>query len=142
MSKYSPLTDHLKGQKPNLLTMTFAEVEHVLGGKLPRSAQTHRAWWSNNPDNNVMTRAWLDAGFQSEQVDLTGQKLVFRRVNGAGLPTQPLPGSAARAGGDTKPALFGWLRGTVTVAPGTDLAQPAVSQSSGRIEDGSHAPSA
>ena len=141
MSKYSPLTDHLKNQKLTTLKMTFSEVEHVLGGKLPSSAQTHRAWWSNNPDNNVMTRAWLDAGFQSEQVDLTGQKLVFRRVSRAGLPDQPLAGSAARAVGSAKPALFGWLRGTVTIAPGTDLTQPALLRP-GRIDDGSHAPSA
>ena len=142
VGKYSPLTDHLNRQKSDLVAMSFAEVEHVLGGKLPSSAQTHRAWWSNNPDNNVTTRAWLDAGYQSEQVDLAGKKLVFRRVGGSGVSIEPLPGSAARAGGDTKPALFGWLRGTVTIAPGTDLTRPAALRSPGRIDDGSHAPSA
>ena len=27
-----------------------------------------------------MTKAWLEAGFQSEQVDLDGRKLAFKRV--------------------------------------------------------------
>lgn len=124
MSKYSPLTEHLASVPSDVVMMSFAEVEQVLGGKLPTSAQTHRAWWSNNPQNNVMTRAWLDAGFQSEQVDLTGGKLVFRRVGGKHGRTQ-LPSGSSGAGGDFgKRPLFGWLHGTVTTAPGFDLSQP------------------
>jgi hypothetical protein len=60
--------------------MSFADVERVTGEKLPPSAAKHRPWWSNNPNNNVLTRVWLDAGFESEQVDMAGRKLIFRRV--------------------------------------------------------------
>ena len=60
--------------------MTFREIEKITGAKLPPKAQHHRAWWSNNPDNNVMTKVWLAAGFESAQVDMEGRKLVFRRV--------------------------------------------------------------
>src|SRR5262249_33242652 len=83
MSKYLPLTEHLRKQAFSEVPMTFAEIERVIGGKLPPKAQHHRGWWSNNPSNNVMTKAWLDAGFRSEQVDMTGRRLVFRRVTDA-----------------------------------------------------------
>jgi len=60
-SKYHPLTLHLHAQAGDRVRMTFAEIERVIGGKLPPSAAS-RAWWSNNPSNNVMTKAWLETG--------------------------------------------------------------------------------
>jgi hypothetical protein len=79
MSKYVNLGEYLRSQNNELVRMTFAEVERVIGHKLPRSAR-YPAWWTNNPSNNVMTKVWLEAGFKTEQVDIEGRKLVFRRV--------------------------------------------------------------
>src|SRR5262245_58138820 len=79
MSKYAPLGDYLRKQKVKLVPMTFADIERIIGAKLPKS-QRYPAWWSNNPWNNVMTQVWLDAGFETEQVDVVGRKLVFRRI--------------------------------------------------------------
>ena len=62
------------------MPLTFRDIEKITGVKLPPKAQHHRAWWSNNPDNNVMTKVWLEAGFESAQVDIEARKLVFRRV--------------------------------------------------------------
>ncbi|THD45039.1 MAG: hypothetical protein E7774_08795 [Bradyrhizobium sp.] len=122
-SKYQPLTQHLRTQRANSVTMSFSEIERVLGAKLPPSASSHRAWWSNNPTNNVMTKAWLEAGFHSGQVDLAGRKLVFKRVKAAQQP----PSFAENPQSDfvtlRKLGLFGWLRGTVISAG--DLTEPA-----------------
>jgi len=52
--------------------------------ELPPKAQHHRAWWSNNASNNVMTKVWLEAGYESARVDMSARKLVFRRVARAG----------------------------------------------------------
>src|SRR5437764_14979453 len=79
MGKYRPLTEFLQNQPSGEVRMSFAQIERVVGFKLPPVAQRHRAWWSNSPTNNVMTRAWLDAGFRSEQVDMAARKLVFRK---------------------------------------------------------------
>jgi hypothetical protein len=121
-SKYQPLTAHLRAQRASRIPMSFAEIERVLGTKLPPSASSHRAWWSNNPTNNVMTKAWLEAGFQSEQVDLDGRKLVFKR---AAAPSRPGFAESAKSEyvASRKLGLFGWLRGTV-VSSG-DLTEPA-----------------
>src|ERR1041385_6716216 len=80
MSKYDGLGNYLRRQGFAEIPMTFAEIERVTGVKLPPKAQHHRAWWSNNPSNNVMTKAWLEAGFESAKVDMKARKLVFRRV--------------------------------------------------------------
>jgi hypothetical protein len=37
--------------------MSFREIEQVLGFPLPPAARRHRPWWSNNGNNNVMTKA-------------------------------------------------------------------------------------
>src|SRR5580693_6980148 len=79
MSKYSPLGDYLRKQRMTRVPMTFAQIERLIGAKLPNS-QRYPAWWSNNPFNNVMTQIWLDAGFKTEEVDVASRKLVFRRV--------------------------------------------------------------
>src|SRR5215831_9434101 len=79
MSKYAPLGDFLRRQRSKMVPMTFEEIERIIGAKLPNS-QRYPAWWSNNPWNNVMTQVWLDAGFETEQVDVQGHKVVFRRV--------------------------------------------------------------
>ena len=79
MSKYSPLGAYLRQQRRDVVPMKFAEIEKIIGGKLPASAR-YRAWWSNNDFNSVLTKVWLEAGFKSEQVDMAKHKLVFRRV--------------------------------------------------------------
>src|SRR5712691_3074569 len=123
MSKYAPLADFLRKQKVALVPMTFAQIEQTVGSKLPKS-QRYPAWWSNNPWNNVMTQVWLDAGFQTEQVDVVGRKLVFRKVRKAAEEgSNSLPSQGADA--PKRHPLIGWLEGTVQVAAGVDLTEPA-----------------
>ena len=77
MSKYTPLADYLQkasGQKKSPVEMSFRDIEKVLGFRLPNSAYRQRAWWSNNVHNNVMTRVWKNAGFVTEDVDMSGGK--------------------------------------------------------------------
>jgi len=115
MSKYAPLGDFLKKQSRDFVPMTFAEIEKVTGTKLPRSAIKHRPWWSNNPNNSVMTKVWLDAGYESEQVDMEKRKLVFKRV----------PGSKRPAGTHRHHPAYGALKGLIRIMPGVDITQPA-----------------
>jgi hypothetical protein len=118
--KYEPLTRHLAAQRGDALRMKFSEIERVLGAKLPPSARTHRAFWSNNAANNVMTKAWLAAGFRSAEVDLDGAALTFRRVSARGT------GFAAPFEDEETtmtPSLFGCMAGTVAI--NCDLTEPA-----------------
>ena len=131
MPKYSPLSAYLREQPFAEIPMTFAEIERVIGAKLPEKSQAHRAWWSNNPSNSVMTKAWLDAGYRTERVDMAGRKLVFKRISST--PSQlPTPqgsqgGSGGGRDGSTRKRhpLFGALAGLVKTDPRADLTEPA-----------------
>jgi hypothetical protein len=118
MSKYSPLGTYLRQQRRDVVPIKFAEIEKIIGSKLPASAR-YRAWWSNNDFNSVLTKVWIEAGFKSEQVDMAGRKLVFRRVRKPG-------GAGVQAAGE-KPVhpAYGAMVGLVRVPLGTDLTQPA-----------------
>lgn len=125
MSKYQSLRTFLSEQGSEFVPMTFKDIEKVLGFKLPES-QKYPAWWSNNPTNNVMTNEWLAAGYKTERVDIEGHKLVFRRT--VPLPPKADPGEPGPTEGGAKPkrhAFYGWMKGMITIAPGTDLTAPA-----------------
>ena len=123
-SKYAPLESHLRDSGRGQVPMTFREIEHVIGARLPPAAFRHRALWSNNPDNWVMTKAWLAAGYETEKVDMQNGALVFRKAS--------TPAPAPDAGREPSPAersgsfedVFGALTDTVTIAPGTNLTDP------------------
>ena len=78
-SKYEPLKTFLSESGQAEIPMTFEEIEAIIDCKLPSKASGYPAWWSNNPSNNPMTRAWLDAGYKSERVDTKNRRLVFRQ---------------------------------------------------------------
>lgn len=123
MSKYEPLTQFLAAQRTEEVSMSFSEIERVLGFRLPEKASGIRAWWSNNPSNNVMTKAWLAAGFVTERVDLGSRRLVFRKAakpTGARVPTEP---RAARSIGFLD-RIRAQLGGTVTIPEGVDITAP------------------
>ena len=136
MSKYSPLARYLEGQSAHEILLSFRDIEGILGAPLPASARRHRAWWSNNPENNVATKEWLDAGYRTERVDVNRERLVFRRI-GAREVAEPAalawrtemaeidaPEKTPGLGAEEHP-LFGALKGMAYVPPGVDLTQPA-----------------
>lgn len=127
MSIYSPLKAFLAEQRTDHVPMSFREIERLVGRALPASKQ-YPAWWSNNPSNNPMTREWLNAGFQTESVNISGERLVFRRVNNS----TPLPsaaggnsgGAMGRGAGASGTAFFGFMKGKMTIEPGYDITKP------------------
>ena len=121
MGKYSRLGEFLRAQRTKEVPMTFAEIERVIGGKLPPNSPQYPAWWSNNPSNNVMTKVWLDAGFRTEQVDVKSRKIVFRRVEEKPAGKPPAPPVKK---GERHP-LFGALKDVTFIPPGVDLTEPA-----------------
>jgi hypothetical protein len=131
MGKYEPLGTFLRGQRTQEVPLTFSEIEKITGVKLPPKAQHHRAWWSNNASNNVMTKVWLDAGFESTKVDMSARKLVFRRVtkdndkrseaNDGFAESPPTPYATS----DGHHPMRGALKDITFLVPGVDLTEPA-----------------
>lgn len=142
MSKYEPLRAYLLGQFGDEVPMTFAGIERVLGFALPPSARKHRPWWSNNGDNSAMTKVWLGAGFRTERVDLTGERLVFVRVkekqmssNTAGFGEAPSKPAGAVAAVVTRHPAIGAMKGMLTIMPGVDLTAPVDPEWVERLHD-------
>lgn len=78
--KYGPLRDYLSGlpESRSEITLRFAEIEKVIGARLPRSAFDYQAWWGNQ-DYGVQAPAWMGAGFLVDAVDLSRRTVRFRR---------------------------------------------------------------
>lgn len=114
MSKYEPLPQFLRRLRAPLQRLSFREIERILGFKLPPSAYEYEAWWSNNASGHSHARAWLDAGWQTEEVDLTDRQVTFRRS---------VPSTAAPA--EKKRDPWGCMAGTVRILPGADLTAPS-----------------
>jgi len=79
MSIYDPLFEWLQRQNNNRIATTFAQIETVLHFDLPDTARRRPQWWENNPNHHSHARAWLDAGFHTEEVDLIRETLAFVR---------------------------------------------------------------
>lgn len=120
MTKYEPLRDFLAARSDAELPMSFRDIERIIAAPLPPSAFKHRPWWSNNPSNSVITYAWLAAGYETANVDMGSQKLVFRKTHRGppAPPAKPSPGGGSLAG------LRAALGGTVRFAPGFDAMTP------------------
>ena len=78
MGKYDKLTEWLQN---STIVLTFAEVEKIIGDKLPDAASKYRPWWGNERGKDSRQCAsWLDAGWEVGKVDLKARMVLFRRV--------------------------------------------------------------
>ncbi len=91
MAKYDALRDFLaalpRGQKQ--VTLGFRRIEDLLGEPLPPSAREYEQWWwggrvkrgriDANWQDQVQQRAWEDAGWTVEDLNLLLQNVTFRR---------------------------------------------------------------
>ena len=90
MGKYEPLGDHLRALQGDSWNANFGEIESVLGFRLPKSARDHRAWWSNHSGGNHSQAAvWVEAGWETRDIDQKREKIRFERVRRAGGPRSP-----------------------------------------------------
>jgi hypothetical protein len=75
MSKYKPLEEYLSKVT---VTLTYSEIEEILGFKLPETAYNLDQWWENNTSQHTQANAWLNAGWKKESVNL-GKDVTFIR---------------------------------------------------------------
>lgn len=100
MGKYEPLGDHLRALPEDRWNASFDEIERILGFRLPNSARDHRAWWSNHSGGNHSQAAvWVEAGWETREVDQAGGRIRFERIRGARRGGQDMWSEAARITG-------------------------------------------
>ena len=77
-SKYDPLYHHLVNSPETVISLSFAEIERILGFALPASARRHQAWWANEREGtHSHARSWLEASYGTQGVDLNAQTVRF-----------------------------------------------------------------
>ena len=71
-SKYSPLEEHLSNlpASQHQVRLSFAQIESIIKSKLPASAN-ELSWWEHVTEGNHRnTRAWANAGWRVDTVNL------------------------------------------------------------------------
>jgi hypothetical protein len=80
-TRYGPLGDHLSGVPHSTVTLSFSEIEAIIGRPLPPSAsgQHGRQWWANTPTHS-QGNAWIEAGWRVDNIDVIGRRVRFRKT--------------------------------------------------------------
>jgi hypothetical protein len=81
--KYVPLENYLRGlpESQREVMLRFEQIESILKGKLPESAYESRAWWDHEKEgNHINTRAWSNAGWKIESLDIDAKWVKFIRA--------------------------------------------------------------
>jgi hypothetical protein len=93
VNDYDALSEYLKKQTRPELTLSFTEIEDIIGGALPRAAQ-RASWWDSlrSPQEKMPQReACLAAGYVATRMP-DGKSVRFRKL--------PQDGRRAREGAD------------------------------------------
>ena len=90
--KYQRLYQYLTGLQAQEWRTSFSEVESVIGFELPPSARLHRPWWGNQRGGSGHSHAlaWSVAGWETAEVDMETERLLFRRTDPRPVPRLPL----------------------------------------------------
>ncbi len=84
--KYDGLESHLKFRAAftNMVKLSFARMDGLIGSSLPTPAFRDEAWWSNLP-SSAHTKAWLNAGWEVHEVNLKEGYAIFKKVRNVPL---------------------------------------------------------
>jgi hypothetical protein len=74
--KDRPLWEWLVGQQRRRITVTFSDIEGVLGFPLPDSCRSHAPHWYSY-DGSAVARAIIDAAWRARQVQLNSGTVTF-----------------------------------------------------------------
>jgi hypothetical protein len=77
--KYIGLRQYLLNSKKDMVTLSFKDIEQIVGNILPKSAHIYsEVWWANDYSHSQAI-AWIDAGYETDFVSDTykEEKIVF-----------------------------------------------------------------
>jgi hypothetical protein len=80
MGKYDPLSEYLREQNLVEMTLSFRQIEKIIGGSLPAGAISAR-WWANDGGSRtaqVQRLAWTGARYHATLH--AGRKVRFKKI--------------------------------------------------------------
>ncbi len=80
-TKYSPFSRYLlrRAKYTNQVTLSFADIEGIIGDDLPRGAVRNHEWWTNTSSTS-QGQAWQNVGWKVQDVDLNKRTVTLSRV--------------------------------------------------------------
>jgi hypothetical protein len=80
-TKYELLKGYLKFRASftDFVKLSFAQIDGIIGNNLPLEAYRSESWWANSP-NSIHAKAWLDAGWETSEINLNVGYVTFRKV--------------------------------------------------------------
>jgi len=81
--KYTPLEIFLRDlpKSKKEVMLSFEQIENILNDKLPSSAYEDSRWWEHETEGNHRnTRAWSNAGWQIESLDVNKKWVKLVRI--------------------------------------------------------------
>ena len=81
VSKFAGLEGHLKFRAAftDNVKLKFARIDGLIGSNLPMAAYRDPAWWSN-ASSSAHAKAWLDAGWEVQEVNFKEGYAIFKKV--------------------------------------------------------------
>jgi hypothetical protein len=82
--KYTPLENYLRDlpDSQREVSLGFQQIERILNAKLPSSAYEDRRWWDHETEGNHITqRAWANAGWKIESLDVNQKRVNLIRIS-------------------------------------------------------------
>ena len=80
-AKYDGLGGYLKfrGSFTDTVRLGFARIDGIIGDNLPMDAYKSAGWWDNT-SSRLHAKAWLEAGWEVQEVNLKEGYVVFKKV--------------------------------------------------------------
>jgi hypothetical protein len=66
--KYEPLRRALSKSDGKCVTLTFSEIEQIIGASLPASASKDNRWW-NPSGRHIHAQTWEKSGYRAVHVE-------------------------------------------------------------------------
>ena len=82
LSKFENLSAFFAEMKKDNITLSFSEIEKILGFELSPSAREVKQYWSNS-DSHSIAQCWLRYGYKTYAVDLKRETVSFRKLRNA-----------------------------------------------------------
>lgn len=83
--KFLPLSDYFRKCTDLSVTLTFKEIEKILGVPLCKTAHTNKQYWCKT-DTSSISQAWLSNGYTLQRIRLDQQKVLFHKTDKSTAP--------------------------------------------------------
>jgi hypothetical protein len=78
LGKYAALAEYLRSQRDKQeVSLSFKQIEDILGFELPISAKKYRCWWANDESHVQAMGGWMSVGWTTKSVNLREGKVTF-----------------------------------------------------------------